>query len=214
MFLTFQWVSGWCALLQFNPADNACYWLIRQWVAGLPNCFSSLLTMPVCDSSACEWPLCLVVFQTCCWCLSLTLQTVSSVTHCISIYWCFLFLTFQHVSGCCALLHPKPAENAYLWLTRKWVAAMLCWISVQLIVFNSLVCGWLLCLVDFQSLLLMLVFGFLDSESYDLTASKFTDNSSLWLSSMWVTAVPCCTSCLLMKTILAPQSVCGCSALY
>ena len=60
--LALQNVSGCCALHCFKPVDNACSWLSSQWVAVVPCCDSSLLTMTVHHSLGCEWLLCLAVF--------------------------------------------------------------------------------------------------------------------------------------------------------
>ena len=55
LFLALQPVSGCCTLLCFKPTDNPCSWLSRKWVAAVPYCVSSLLTIPVLGSPACEW---------------------------------------------------------------------------------------------------------------------------------------------------------------
>ena len=60
----------------------------------------------------------------------------------------------------------------------------------------------------------MLVLGSLGSELCASLLFKFAGNFSLWLSRMWVAAVPCNISCPLMKLVLPPQLVCGCNALF
>ena len=92
--LALQSVSGYCGLLCFKPADNACPWLSSMWVAAVGCCVSSLLTMPVLGSPASEWLLWVAVFQACWQCLSLALQLVS---------------------GCCELLCFKVADNFCPW---------------------------------------------------------------------------------------------------
>ena len=99
-----KYVSGCCALVCFKPADDAWPWLSSMWVAAVPWCVSSLLTMSVLGSPVCEWLLCHDVFQAC---------------------WQWLSLALQDVSGCCALVCFKPADDAYPWLFSWWVAAYL-----------------------------------------------------------------------------------------
>ena len=69
--LTLQTVSGWCALLCFRPANNACPLLSRWCVVVMPYSVSSLLTMPIVGPPGSEWLLFLAVFQACWQCLSL-----------------------------------------------------------------------------------------------------------------------------------------------
>ena len=172
--LALQPVSDCCVLLSIRRDDNPCPWLFRLWVTGFLYCISILLIKPVIDASGSEWHVCLAVFQACWQYLFLTFQPVSGscVLSCFKpaadacswlfrqwvlwlitfqAYWWFLFLTLQHVNDCCTLLHLKPADNAYLWLTRKWVAAVSFCVSTLLILFNLLVCEWLLCLLVFQA---------------------------------------------------------------
>ena len=106
-----QAVSGHSALLYFESADDACPLLPRMWVTAVPCCVSSLLMMPVLCSPESEW-LCLAVFQTSWWHLSSALQ---------------------EVSGWCALLCVKPADDACALLSRKWVASVPCCVSSLLI---------------------------------------------------------------------------------
>ena len=137
-------MSGCCALACFKPANNACSWLFSWWVAVVPWCVSSLLTMPVLDSPACGWLLCLAVFQAC---------------------WQCLFLALQYVSGCYALLCFKPADNAYSGFSREWVVAVpYCDPSLlTMLVLGSPVSEWLLC-IAVSSLLTMPVLGSLACE--------------------------------------------------
>ena len=92
--LAFQRVSGCCVSLHFMSADNACLCLSRKWVATrlcfisadhacswlaslwvivVPCCVSNLLMMPALDYLGCKWLLCVTMFQTYWWCLSLTI---------------------------------------------------------------------------------------------------------------------------------------------
>ena len=48
--VAFQLVGGYCMLLSFKPADNAC---------------PSLLMMPILGSPVCGWLQCLAVLQAC-----------------------------------------------------------------------------------------------------------------------------------------------------
>ena len=59
--LALQRVGGCCGLLCFKPTDNSCSWLFSLWVATVPCCVLSLLTMTVLHSSECEWLLCFAV---------------------------------------------------------------------------------------------------------------------------------------------------------
>ena len=90
------------ALMYFKPADKACPWLSRMWVAAVPWYVSSLLTMTVLWSGVCEWLTCLTIFKpaddVCCW--------------------------LQIVSGCDVSLCFKSADDACSWLSSWWVAAM------------------------------------------------------------------------------------------
>ena len=136
---------------------HACYWPFRKWVAVVLCYNSSLLMMPILGSLVGEWLWCLAAILACCWCLSLDLQ------------W---------VSGCGALLQFWPADGAYPWLSRKWVAmAPYC---------NS-------------SLLMMLVLGFPGSEWLWCLAAILP---CWWCLRKWVTIVACCNSSLLMFPIL------------
>ena len=125
--LALQYVSGCYFSLCLKPADNACPWLSRGWVAVIPCCISSLLKMPVLDSLESEWLPSLSMFQACWQCLSLSLQDVSGC----------------HLSQCF-----KPADDIYSLLSRKWVAAMPCWDSSMLMepLLGSPASEWLLCI--------------------------------------------------------------------
>ena len=107
--LVLQLVSAFWALLHFKVDDNACPWLFRKWVAIVPcYCASSLLTMSVLHSSESEWLQCLAVFWAHSW---------------------HLFLAFQLVSGCLALMILKLADHVCAWLFSLWVAGVLCCVS-------------------------------------------------------------------------------------
>ena len=140
MFWSFWWclssalqlVSGWCALLCFKPVDDACSLLSSLWVAGVPCCVSSLLMIPVFCSPGSEWLRCFAVCHACWWCLASALQ---------------------RVSGYCAFLCAKPADDAYPLLSREWVASMPCCALTLLMMF--VLCSpeseWLVCLTVCQA---------------------------------------------------------------
>ena len=108
LFFALQDVSNCCALLGFKPTDNASPEHFSKWVAAMLCCVSSILTMPICGSSVCEWLLCFAVFQA---------------------YWQYLSVILKSVSGDHAIMHFKPVDNANLWLFRMWVASALHQIS-------------------------------------------------------------------------------------
>ena len=184
LFLALQPVSDSCALLYFKPADNSCPWLSSKWVAAVPWCVSSLMTMPVLGSPACEQQLCLGVFQAC---------------------WQYLSLVLQLVSGSCALLCLKLINNACPWLFRKWVAAVHCYLSSSLTmhVLGSPACEWLVCLPVFQALWQCLFLALQLVSGYcALLCFKPGDNACSWLSRKWVAAVPSYVSSLMTVLVL------------
>ena len=119
-----EWL--WClsAILAVNHAHLL---LIREWVAVVPYCNFSPLSMPVLHSLGSEWLWCLAVILAC---------------------WSYLSMAPQFVGGCSALLQFKPADHAFAWLSRMWVAVVSCCKSSLLTmpVLGSLVCEWLWCL--------------------------------------------------------------------
>ena len=124
-FLTLQRVSGYCALLYFMPAYDACSWLSREWVATMPCHTWCLLMMPILDSPGSEWLLCLAIFYACSWCLFLAFQRVSD--YCALLYFMPAHDAcswLQVVSGNCALLYFMPAHDACFWLSREWVLCL------------------------------------------------------------------------------------------
>ena len=118
-------MSGFCALLCFKPNDNDHSWLCSGWVAVVPCCVSSLVTMPVLASLVCEWLLCLTVFQA---------------------WWQCLSVTLQEVSGCCALMCFQSADNDCSLVWSLWVADLPHHILSLLIisVLGSSACEWLM----------------------------------------------------------------------
>ena len=139
------------------------------------------------------------------------------------------------MSGCCALLCFKPANNAWSLLFREWVAAVPCCISCLLTMFvlDSPVGVWLLHLAVFyacwQCLLLTLQWV---SDLHALLHFKATDNSYVLayqivsgchaflsfkpandachqLTSWWVAAMPHCISRLFLTPVCYVQQVCG-----
>ena len=150
--LAVQEVSGCCALLCFKLANNSCPWLSSGWVAVMPCCVSSLLTIPVLGSPGGEWLLCLAMFLACWQSLSLALQWVSG--------YCVL-LCFRPVdnpcpwlsSGWVLLLCFKPVDNPCPWLSSLCVVAVSCCISrlLTIPIIGSSACEWLLCLAVFQA---------------------------------------------------------------
>ena len=196
--LGLQQVSTCSAWLYFKPSNDACLWLFRKWVVIVACCVSYLLTLPVLGSQVGQWLHCLISFQT---------------------HWWYLSLALQVVSGCNALLNLKPADNAYLWLSR----------DIRLKVSALLHCS---------SSLLMMPVLILQNVSACSAWQWFqpVDNCFSWLSSLCVAAVPCCVSSLLTTFVLhssgsewlqyvipfstllrllslALQKVCGCSPL-
>ena len=130
-------------------------------------------------------------------------------------------LVIQFVSDCSVLLNPKPDDDGCSWFCRemtewKWVVAVPhCSLSLLMIPFLTL-----------QTV----------SACSALLSFKPVHNSFSWLSSLWVAAVPCYVSNLLMTLVLhssgcerlqcvvvilpllrhlsfALQRVCGCSLL-
>ena len=97
--LALQEVGAYYALLNFKPTHNCCLWSSSLWVAAVPCCDSSLLTMSVFDSSGYEWLTFLLVFQVC-WCSWLSRWWVAAVLHCISSWLMTLVWDLQNVSGC------------------------------------------------------------------------------------------------------------------
>ena len=87
----------------------------------------------------------------------------------------------------------KPADYAYYWFSSMWVIAVPYSVTnlLTMLVYGSLECEWLLCLVVFQacwqclSLALQRVSVF-----YTMQYFKPTNYACPWLSSMWVAAVP------------------------
>ena len=132
------------------------------------------------------------------------------------------------MSSCSALLSFKSTDYAYLWLSREWVAAVPCCISSLLMmpVLGSLACVWLQCLAMFLSLLIISVLGSPGCEwlqciamlqaywwylplalqfvsgSKALLCFKSANDACPWLFSLWVAAMPCCVSSLLMVPVL------------
>ena len=146
-----EWLL-WLAV--FQPANNACPFLFRRWVAAMPYSVSTLLTMLIFGSLGSEWMLCLAMFQACWQCLSLALQFVcgccnlrcfnpaNNVCSWFPSMWVAampcsasalltmpFFLALQDVSGCCDLQCFNTPKNAYPWLFREWVAAVTCNVS-------------------------------------------------------------------------------------
>ena len=146
-----KWLN---ALLHFNPANNACFWLTREWVATISCSTSSLLMTPALGSSASEWLLWLTAFYVCWSCWLLALQQVSScynllcfnpadygcpllfslwviviIPHCVWSLLTTLSLALQEVCGRCALLFSS---------------------LLTMSVLGPAVCRWLLCLAMFS----------------------------------------------------------------
>lgn len=121
-----QDVSGWYALMYFKPADYA-YSCSLGCVTAMLKGASTLLTLPVLGCLECEWLPVLGVFWA---------------------HWLCLSLVLQLVSGFCALLFFKPADNACPWLSRMWVAVSPCFVSSlhTIFVFGSSGGEWLLCM--------------------------------------------------------------------
>ena len=166
--LTLQSVSGCGGLLCFQPTDNACPWLFREWVAVVPCCVSILLTLLVLDSSGSEWLWWLAVFLA---------------------FWQHLFLALQSVSIYGGLLFFLSVDNTCLWLFRKWVAVVDCCVSSLLTmpVLGSSEGVWLWWFTVFSacwqcmSLALQKVSG-----CCALLLFWSADNACPWLSRKWV----------------------------
>ena len=124
-------------------------------------------------------------------------------------YWCF---TFQAVSGCSAFLCFKPTDDAFPWLSREWVAAVPCYVSSLLMkpVLHSSEGEWLQCLAVFQAYWwsLSLAIQYVSACSA-LLGVKPTNDACSWLSSLWVPAMPCNVSSLLMMPVIG-SLVCEC----
>ena len=224
--LALQGVSGCYALMYFKPTDKAFLWLFRLWVAVVPWCVSSLLTMPVFDSSGCKWLLCLDVNSKPAdhACPLLFSLWVAAVLCCVSECWQCSLMVLQFVSDYCVSVCFKPANKACSWLSSKWVAAVPWFVSSMLTMpgLGSPECECLLCLdvfpVCWQCLLLALQYVsvcgalvclkptdnacswlFLQGVSgcYVLMCFKPADNACSWLFSKWVTAVSCVSSLLI-----------------
>ena len=134
----------------------------------------------------------------------------------------------QFVSGYCALLCLKPADDACPMLSSMWVAAVPCCVSSLLMipVLCSPGCEWLLCICCVSSLLMMpvlcspvcewlLYFAVSQACQWYLSSAlqfvsgccallclKSANDACPLLSSLWVAAVPCCVSSLLMMPVL------------
>ena len=145
--------------------------------------------MPVLGSPVCEWLQCLAVFQA---------------------YWWCLYLALQEVSGCSALLCLNTTDDACLWLSSMWVAAVTCCISNLLMipVLGSPGSEWLQCLAVFQAYWWCLFLALQRvSGCSALLCFEPIDDTYPWLFRKWVAAVPYCALCLLIMPIL-PSIVC------
>ena len=124
--LALQPVSCCCPWHPFKPANQAYPWLCREWVAGVSDIFSSLLTTPTLGSAVCELLLSLRSFQACWSNPLLAMQYVSWLSlrpfqACLSSW----FLILQYVSCCCPWYHFNPTHQSHLWPCREWVAVVL-----------------------------------------------------------------------------------------
>ena len=143
-------------------------------------------------------------------------------------YWWCLSLALQKVSGCSDLLCLKPTDDACFWFSRLWEAAVpYCVSSLSDDTCSLLFRVWVAvvhCCVS--SLLMIPVLGSPGSERLQCPAVSQaywwyifltlqgvsgyiallcfmpTDDPCPWVSRLWVTAVPCCVSSLLMIPVL------------
>ena len=219
-----------CEWLLCSPIFQACWWCLSLALQKVSGYHALMHFKPVdFDSSECEWLLCLAVFQAWWWCLCLALQRVSDccALHLkpdddaclwLSSMWvivltCFFFhawwwclsLTLQNVSGCCVLLCIMPVDDACPWLFSMWVTTASCCVSCLLMipVLGSLECEWLLCPTAFQACWWCLSSTLQPvSGCWILLSLVLADNVWPWLFRLWVAAMHCCVSCLLLMPVL------------
>ena len=203
--LALQSVSGSCVLLCFKPGDNFCPWLSRKWVAVVPCCVSSLVTMPVLGSPACEWLLWLAFKPANYDCPWLSRKWVAAMC-------CYLLSSLvMHVLGssvgkwllCLGVFQVQ--WQWLFWFFSWWVAAVSCCVSsmVTMLVLGSPVGEWLLCIVVFQAWWQFLFLALQEvSNSCALMCFKPSDYACPWLSRKWVPAVPCCVSSMVTMPVL------------
>ena len=148
--------SEWLLCLPIFHVCSWCLFLALQPVSGyLPCNISCLLMMLVLGSPESEWLLCLAIFHACSL-MPILGSPVCEGLLCLTIFhacsWC-VFLVLQEVSGYFALQCLVPAHDAYSWLSRMWVATLPYNISylLMMLVLDSPVCEWLLCLAIFHA---------------------------------------------------------------
>ena len=131
--------------------------------------------MPLLCSPGCEWLGFLSVFQ---------------------VHWWCLFSALQKVSGCCAFLYFKPADDACPLLFSGWVAVVPCCVSslLMMLLLCSPVGEWLLLAVFQASWWCLFSTHQQVSGCCFLLCFKPGDEAFSLLLRMWVAAVPFCVS--------------------
>ena len=176
-------VSGCLALLFSKSVGDACSWLLRKWDSSVPLCFKPA------DNSH-PW---------------FYRKWVAVMPYCILRCWWCLSLVLQLVSGCCAMLPFKLANDAFPRLFSLWVATVPSsnWSWLMKLVHGSLVCEWLLCLAVFQASWQCISLVFQDvSDSCALLHFKMADNAYPWLFRKWVALMFSCVSSFLTMPLL------------
>ena len=166
------------ALLCCKTTDETFSWFFSLWVPVEPCCISRLVTIPILGFLESESLLCLAGLFWACWqCVfSAALQKVSNhyiLLAVIQAHSWYVFLAFQLVSGCLALLIFELANYFCPCLSSLWVVAVPCYI-LSLLTIPVLISFRMWVVAAFSCILSL------------LTMPVF------WLSRRWISAVPFC----------------------